>query len=366
MNHFSLRLLAWFDQHGRHDLPWQRWRTPYRVWVSEIMLQQTQVATVMDYFERFMAAFPSLAELAQASSDRVLALWAGLGYYSRARNLQRAAQLCIERHKGELPENMQALCELPGIGRSTAAAILSQAHGQRLAILDGNVKRVLARHVGISGYPGLPAVERQLWHEAESRLPIAGLDKLPMADYTQAIMDLGATICVRNRPRCGECPVANDCVAYSQELTGLLPTRKPTRLKPEKSVFVLVARDIQGRVLLEKRPPLGIWGGLWSLPEWTADFNSECSGSDLKLQLRNRGLAMKKSQSLVEFRHAFTHFNLNISPCLVEVETTANLICEDNQAIWANGESLSQLGLPAPIKKLLLSLYDQVNHSPVR
>jgi len=249
---FSSHLLVWFDRCGRHDLPWQHPRTPYPVWLSEVMLQQTQVRVVVPYFERFVATLPTIAALAAAPLDDVLALWSGLGYYARARHLHAAAKVCLERHHGELPREIDALVALPGIGRSTAGAILAQAWGDRFPILDGNVKRVLARYHGIDGWPGLPAVERQLWAFADQHLP----DER-MADYTQAQMDFGATLCARFDPACMVCPLHTDCVALREGRVAELPTSKPGKPLPERRALVLLARDQDARVLLQRRPPGG-------------------------------------------------------------------------------------------------------------
>ena len=267
---FATALLAWFDRHGRKDLPWQRERTPYRVWLSEVMLQQTQVRTAIPYFERFAAALPTLPDLAAAPEDQVLALWSGLGYYSRARNLLRAARICIERHDGALPHDIDALSALPGIGRSTAAAILAQAFGERHAILDGNVRRVLARFHGLHGWHGSGPVQRALWNLADRHTPATRT-----ADYTQAIMDLGATVCTRARPRCGDCPLGNACIARRDGLVEVLPTPKPARAIPERETTMLIVHDPAGRVLLERRPPSGVWGSLWSLPECAGENDLE-------------------------------------------------------------------------------------------
>ncbi len=356
---FSDRLLHWFASEGRHDLPWQHPRTAYRVWVSEIMLQQTQVATVIGYFDRFIRAFPDLDALAGASLDQVLAMWAGLGYYSRARNLHRAAQLCIAQHGGQLPDRLEELLALPGIGRSTAAAILAQAHGQRLAILDGNVKRVLSRHAGIAGYPGLPAVERLLWQEAETRLPPDKLgDRMP--DYTQALMDLGAGLCTRTRPRCTDCPVAGDCVAALTGSTQELPTRKATRSVPERSVHLLLAVDGRGRVLLERRPATGIWGGLWSLPECTA---AASSGDDPQREraeatARALGLELGPLQNLATLEHRFTHFLLHIETSVATARTVAERASEVADQAWVSSSAIAQYGTPAPIRRLLDLQFD--------
>ncbi|HET8551115.1 MAG TPA: A/G-specific adenine glycosylase, partial [Gammaproteobacteria bacterium] len=258
---FAPRLLAWFASHGRHALPWQREPTPYRVWVSEIMLQQTQVATVIPYFKRFMARFPDLATLAAAPLDDVLALWSGLGYYARARNLHRAAQSAVAEYGGELPASLDELMAFPGIGRSTAGAILSLSRGQRHPILDGNVKRVLARFHAIAGWPGDKRVADRLWEFAESHTPVADC-----AAYTQAIMDFGATVCTRRNPACDICPMSANCEAYALGRQHDFPAPRARRGYPERNVRVLVI-EAEGAVLLEKRPPTGIWGGLWSLPE---------------------------------------------------------------------------------------------------
>src|SRR5688572_8905204 len=277
---FAGRLLAWFDVSGRLDLPWQHPRTPYRVWLSEVMLQQTQVRVVIPYFERFVSALPSVRALAEAPLDDVIALWAGLGYYARARNLHAAAKVCVEHHDGDLPRDLDALIALPGIGRSTAGAILAQAWGDRFPILDGNVKRVLARVHGIEGWPGLPAVEKQMWAIAEAQLPD---DRL--ADYTQAQMDFGATLCTRADPACVLCPLQDECVALRTGRVAELPTPKPGKPLPERRAWMLWIEDAEGRVLLQRRPPTGIWGSMWSLPEHAdQDARSEEHTSELQSQ----------------------------------------------------------------------------------
>ena len=267
---FARALLAWFDQHGRHDLPWQTDPTPYRVWVSEVMLQQTRVPTVLRYFPGFMERFPDVAVLAEAPLDDVLHLWSGLGYYARARNLHRAASVVRDAHDGRMPDQREALEALPGIGRSTAGAILALAHGQRHAILDGNVKRVLARYHLVEGWPGRSAVLDRLWGLAESHTP-----RRRVAAYTQAIMDLGATVCTRSRPLCRACPLAESCGALSHGRTAELPSPRPKPTLPERTTAFLILRDSHGRVLLERRPPSGVWGGLWSFPECAAEADAE-------------------------------------------------------------------------------------------
>ena len=342
------RLLRWFDRHGRRDLPWQQAdaagrRDAYRVWLSEVMLQQTQVATVIGYFERFVAALPTLPALAAADEDTVLALWSGLGYYRRARFLHRAAQLCVQQHGGELPRDFAALSALPGIGRSTAGAILAQAHGLRCAILDGNVKRVLTRHHGIHGEPGQSAVEKQLWQHAEAHTPSAR-----SADYTQAIMDLGATVCVRSRPRCEACPLATDCIARRDGLTALLPTRKTGKRTPMRSTVMLILRDRQGRVLLERRGPQGVWASLWSLPE-AADVEAAW-------RLAQQHARIDDAQPLTAFTHIFSHYKLQIEPLLFERATAPRGIADAPQLRWCSVSELAALGLPAPVRSLLANL----------
>jgi A/G-specific adenine glycosylase len=339
---FAGRLLAWFDQHGRHDLPWQTPRTPYRVWLSEIMLQQTQVATVIPYFLRFVEKFASITELAAAPIDDVLALWSGLGYYSRARNLHKAAIICVEKFSGDLPRDFDALSELPGIGRSTAGAILAQAHDARFSILDGNVKRVLSRYHGVRGWPGSTAVQKKLWAFAESHTPHERV-----VDYTQAIMDLGATVCTRARPRCTTCPLASDCVANIEGLTAQLPESKPSRALPTRETMMLIVRDATGRLLLQRRPPLGVWAQLWSLPE-AADI--EAARSDIAaFASRNNDITFRH---LPRFTHTFSHYRLDITPIACDVERAAR-IADTSDNRWLLPEEAARLGLPAPVRKLI-------------
>ena len=343
---FAPRLLHWFDAHGRHDLPWQHPRTPYRVWLSEIMLQQTQVATVIPYFLRFVEKLQSIEILAAASEDDVYALWSGLGYYSRARNLHRTAQLCIERHGGELPSDLEALIALPGIGRSTAGAILAQAFNRRHAILDGNVKRVLTRFHGIDRWPGETATENRLWTLAEARTPNERI-----ADYTQAIMDLGASVCVRAKPRCDACPMHADCVAHRDGLTSTLPARKPAKARPTRSTVMLVLRDIQGRLLLERRAPTGIWAGLWSLPE--AVDEATARGDIARMhQLDANTIAFR---ALPPFTHGFSHYQLDVTPLALDLEP-ANVVADNSDQRWLHPHEAAALGLPAPVRKLIESL----------
>lgn len=340
MTSFADALLAWFDDHGRKDLPWQHPRDAYRVWLSEVMLQQTQVVTVIPYFQRFVSALPTLRDLAAADEDTVLALWAGLGYYRRARFLQRAAQICVEKHGGELPRDFDALADLPGIGRSTAGAILAQAHGLRFPILDGNVKRVLTRYLGIHGFPGQSAVEKVLWQHADALMP-AGRT----ADYTQAIMDLGATLCVRTRPQCDACPLAGSCVAKRDDLTAQLPTAKPTKRIPTRDTVMLILRDTKGRVLLERRGPQGVWSGLWSLPE--------ASDHDAAWRTAQSLATIDDAQPLPAFTHVFSHYRLQVEPLLFDA-ATAHLRIADNPALrWCDASERAALGLPAPVRSLL-------------
>jgi A/G-specific adenine glycosylase len=362
---FASRLLAWFRTHGRHDLPWQRDVDPYRVWVSEIMLQQTQVATVVPYFERFLTRFPNVRELASAAPDEVLALWSGLGYYARARNLHRAAQVVVERYGGELPTDVDALVELPGIGRSTGAAILALATGRRLAILDGNVKRVLARYHAIDGWPGEPAVARALWALADSHTPGERV-----ADYTQAIMDLGATLCTRARPACTVCPLVDDCRAARDGTQGRFPAPRPKRERRHRHVAVLVVRDRAGRVLLERRPASGVWGGLHSLPELDAAgvgraLSSEgrdgSAGSAAELMtaatawcVRHLGARPAASaRALATIEHAFTHFDLDLMPRLLELAASPSAVMDRDDWHWCRPGARIDVGVPAPVAALL-------------
>lgn len=341
---FATRLVRWQRTQGRHDLPWQHTGDPYRVWLSEIMLQQTQVATVVPYYLRFLAAFPDLAALGAAPLDRVLEHWSGLGYYRRAHHLHAAARACVERHGGELPREVAALAALPGIGRSTAAAIAVLAFGAREAILDGNVKRVLARHRGVDGYPGAAPVERRLWQLAESSLPATEVDT-----YTQALMDLGATVCTRTRPDCAACPVGADCVARRDGRVAELPAPRPTKALPRRALIVLLVEHA-GELLFEKRPPAGIWGGLWSLPEMTV-------GDDVAAHCR-RTLGLGEvvvGDALPPIEHGFTHFRLTLLPQRVVVRR-AVARAEAPGRFWLSRDDAIAAALPAPIRKLLQAL----------
>ncbi len=331
---FAQALIRWQKQAGRHDLPWQqqgRKRDPYRIWLSEIMLQQTQVATVIPYYRRFLARFPDLARLAAAPTEDVMALWSGLGYYARARNLQRAAQEIVAEHGGRFPQRIEDIEALPGIGRSTAAAIAVFAFGARAAILDGNVRRVLARAFGIDGFPGEKAVDARLWALAGSLLPNRDL-----VAYTQGLMDLGATLCTRSKPRCGDCPVTARCVARQEDRVATLPTPRARRAVPQRSVTLLVLHR-RGHVLLERRPPQGIWGGLLSLPELPAGKKPRRYPDAVPLPV---------------VRHAFTHFRLDITPLLCKVSRRDT----PEGSVWLSLKKLDEAPLPAPIRKILESL----------
>jgi len=352
---FSARLLRWFDQHGRHDLPWQQPRSAYRVWMSEVMLQQTQVATVIPYFERFIARFPDFVTLAAAEIDDVLALWAGLGYYARGRNLHAAAKQVVALHGGEMPRDLEAVQALPGVGRSTAAAILTQAYGERHAILDGNVKRVLARHAAIAGWPGDSKVAAKLWTCSERHLPSSRL-----ADYTQAIMDLGATLCTARAPACPRCPVAEDCEARLQDRVAELPSSRPARERPQRVARLLLIHNTDGHVLIERRPPAGIWGGLWSLPLAETD-------DDIDALLRDRyGLQPQATfETLPSFRHAFTHFELSLSPLRIQTHAEGNgVLHEHADRRWINIRTAALPGFPSPVLKFLNRLTQEETKPP--
>jgi A/G-specific adenine glycosylase len=343
MPDFAQQLIRWQTVHGRHNLPWQNTRDAYRIWLSEIMLQQTQVGTVIPYYLRFLERFPDLAGLAGAPLDEVLALWSGLGYYSRARNLHAAARLVMEGHEGAFPERIEDIVALPGIGRSTACAIAVFAFGARSAILDGNVKRVLTRHFGVAGHPGENKVATALWGLAESLLPARGV-----ATYTQALMDLGATVCTRSRAGCGNCPVSTSCVALASDQVAFLPTPRPKKTTPQKATRMLILRRA-GDILLEKRPPSGIWGGLWSLPETAMD-------TDVATHCRTRfGMETTAAGSLPELKHTFTHFRLRIAPQLLDV---IHLLprAEQTGQLWLAPRAALSAAIPTPVRKLLQQL----------
>ncbi len=398
---FATRLLTWHARHGRHDLPWQNTRDPYRIWLSEIMLQQTQVDTVIPYYHRFLARFPNLAALAAANQDDVLALWSGLGYYARARNLHQAAQTVMSDHDGRFPQDADTIATLPGIGRSTAAAIAAFAFDRRGAILDGNVKRVLCRAFGIAGYPGDKAVENRLWDLAESLLPPRAEDT---GTYIQAQMDLGATLCTRSRPACERCPLTDVCIARREDRVTMLPTPKPRKTVPLRQVrvAVIIAGD---RILLEKRPATGIWGGLMSLPELpddrapagstdpatpsptfvpsdtlarsdasrlmetstppaayprsvAADIETTTATQAANWLQTHLGTAPLATTPLAKLRHTFTHFQLDIEPLRLDLPANAIPLNDHSKWRWHALASLDQVGLPAPIRRILASLCD--------
>jgi A/G-specific adenine glycosylase len=340
---FAARIVHWQRTHGRSGLPWQGTRDAYAVWLSEVMLQQTQVATVMPYYERFVARFPDVRSLAAASLDAVLPLWSGLGYYARARNLHRAACEVTARFGGVFPTRFDDLVTLPGIGRSTAAAIAAFAGGARHAILDGNVKRVLARHAGIGGDPASTGVLSQLWSVAEARTPHTDIEA-----YTQGMMDLGADVCSVRRPACLACPVADDCVARIEGRIGELPGKRVRAARKRRRIGMLVVLS-QAEVLLEKRPANGIWGGLWSLPECGAD------DEPLAALARDWGLEAEAASAMAPFEHAFTHFTLEVAPWRVHLGRAANAAFE-RPATWLALADLDGAALPSPVRRLLASV----------
>ena len=335
-------LLAWWDGHGRKDLPWQHDPTPYRVWVSEIMLQQTQVATVLGYYDRFMNAFPDVEALARADIDRVLHLWSGLGYYARARNMHRAAREIGERFDGEFPVDIDALQSLPGIGRSTAGAILALAMDQRQPILDGNARRVLARVFGVRGWPGRTEVNRKLWSIAEACTP-----RHRVAPYTQAIMDLGATICTRRKTRCDDCPLRSQCVAHAEGSVAEIPAPRPKRDRPHREVVLVVVVREDGAVLLEKRPDSGVWGGLWGFPETGAieQVGQWCH--------KRIGVEPRRIHVRPVMQHGFTHFDLSMTPVEAHVETPARRAMEGDRWLWYNRNDPAEIGVSVPVTRLL-------------
>ena len=338
---FSSRLLRWYDREGRKDLPWQIKSTPYRVWVSEIMLQQTRVQTVIPYFERFVKQFPDVTQLADAGRDAVLQQWAGLGYYARARNLHRAAVRMCEQFNGQVPQRYEELITLPGIGRSTAGAILALCFEQALPILDGNVKRVLARHRDIAGVPSNAATAKKLWALSQSLLPSRGI-----ADYTQAIMDLGATICTRRNPHCADCPLSQDCKALIHDRVEQRPATRPRRAKATRSTVMLLVTH-NDSVLLIKRPANGVWGGLLSLPE-VKHVGEATPWCLRKFGIREQAVRWDK------LTHEFTHFKLRIQPVAIECRNMPRQVMEREDFVWCKIRDADRAAIPAPVKKLLL------------
>lgn len=346
---FSQSVLEWFDVNGRKNLPWQINKSPYRVWVSEIMLQQTQVTTVISYYTRFMARFTSLEELADADEDEVLSYWAGLGYYARARNLHKTAKLITSEYRGQFPTTHSEIESLPGIGRSTAGAILSLSLNTRSPILDGNVKRVLARFHGIEGWTGHPSTAKELWYWAELYTP-----ENRFSDYTQAMMDLGATLCTRSKPDCLKCPVSSSCRAYTENLTKVLPTPKPKKTLPVKHRWLLHIENEKGEMLLEKRPPSGIWGSLWSLPEAPYPLDD----NQLEHYCREHlSLECTVNAHEASFKHTFSHYHLILHPIKLNYISSLPFVKESAGTIWLKGNH--ELGLPAPIRIYIDTIKDE-------
>ena len=345
---FRKRLLRWFDRHGRKDLPWQQRRTPYRVWVSEIMLQQTQVGTVIPYYKEFLRSFPNLKALAAAPLDQVLAHWSGLGYYARARNLHKAAILIQQIHGGRFPRDLEAVTALPGIGRSTAGAILAFCFDQRHPILDGNVKRVLARMLTLEQWPGGREAEQSLWQWAETLTP-----HQRVADYTQAIMDLGATVCTRSKPACDACPVNTLCMANASGAVNAYPRPRPKKDKARKSTTMLMIMNCDGRVLLQRRPPTGIWGGLWSFPQLETPASASAVNDWARQHL---GIDIRTGAAWPKFEHHFSHYTLKITPLPAKLLRTSGTCMEDTGTVWYNPNHTSDRGLATPVQRLLNEL----------
>ncbi|WKX27985.1 A/G-specific adenine glycosylase [Tatumella ptyseos] len=338
---FAHQVLTWYHQFGRKTLPWQQEKTPYKVWLSEVMLQQTQVTTVIPYFERFMAQFPSVAELSAAPIDHVLHLWTGLGYYARARNLHKAACQVMSEHQGQFPETFEQVVALPGVGRSTAGAILSLSLGQHHAILDGNVKRVLARYFAVEGWPGQRDVENKLWALSEAVTP-----QQEVAAFNQAMMDLGAMVCTRSRPKCELCPLNEGCIAHAQHNWQDYPGKKTKKDLPTREAWLLLLQ-LDEQVLLEKRPSLGIWGGLYSFPQFSDRL-------EMEEWLLQRGIKAKQQQ-LNSFKHTFSHFHLQIIPVRIELSTMTALM-EESVTLWYNLTQPQSVGLAAPVQRILNEL----------
>jgi len=346
MGEFSKKVLSWFSNHGRRDLPWQKNPTAYRVWISEIMLQQTQVATVIPYFERFMDSFPDVQTLALADIDQVLHHWTGLGYYARARNLYKTANLIVDDYNSKLPANVERLSELPGIGKSTAGAIVAIAYNRPASILDGNVKRVLTRVFGVEGWPEQAQVKTRLWQIAEAQTPDSRV-----ADYTQAMMDLGATVCTRSNPRCQDCPLAQTCIAFQSDTVDLYPGRKPKKSLPVKQVAMFMLQNKHNEVLLQKRPPTGIWGSLWSFPE-AANVADQPDLLDTSIEIES-------VSKWPEIRHTFSHYHLDITPVHEIITTRKNTVMDTDLWLWYPLNNPLEIGLAAPVKKLLTQLAQQ-------
>ena len=339
---FSAQVLEWYDKFGRKTLPWQIEKTPYKVWLSEVMLQQTQVATVIPYFERFMARFPTVTDLARAPIDEVLHLWTGLGYYARARNLHKAAQQVADQHGGVFPQTFDEVAALPGVGRSTAGAVLSLALGKHFPILDGNVKRVLARCYAVDGWPGRKEVEKRLWEISENVTPAKGV-----AQFNQAMMDLGATVCTRSKPKCTLCPLNSGCIAYANGSWAQYPGKKPKQTLPERTGFLLLMQHGE-TVWLDRRPPSGLWGGLYCFPQ----FSDEAA---LRDWLAQRQIQADTLTELNGFRHTFSHFHLDIVPMWLPVSSFTSCM-DEGTGLWYNLAQPPSVGLAAPVERLLQQL----------
>lgn len=351
MTPFAQAILTWYDAFGRKNLPWQHNKTAYKVWLSEIMLQQTQVTTVIPYFNRFLERFPDIKALADASQDEVMHLWTGLGYYARARNLHKAAQVIALEYGGEFPTDLSTVNALPGVGRSTAAAILSSVYQQPHAILDGNVKRTLARCFAVEGWPGQKTVENQLWQLAEHHTPTIKTD-----NYNQAMMDMGAMVCTRSKPKCTLCPVASLCIAKQDGTQSQYPGKKPQKSKPVKATtFIMLYSN--NCVWLEQRPSSGIWGGLYCFPETTGD-----SGEPWLTENAIHADTLRAVSTLITFRHTFSHYHLDITPVLVELNEKTNHIMEESQGLWYNLTKSPKVGLAAPVKQLLEAIPFERTH----
>ncbi|MEN9432569.1 MAG: A/G-specific adenine glycosylase [Pseudomonadota bacterium] len=340
------RVLTWFERYGRKDLPWQINPTPYRVWVSEIMLQQTQVATVIPYYQRFMESFPDVITLANASDDQVLKHWQGLGYYTRARNLHKTAQIIRDQYQGQFPTALEQVESLSGIGRSTAGAILSLSMGQKHPILDGNVKRVLARFHALEGWSGTPANQKKLWQYAEQHVP-----DHRNAEYTQAMMDMGATLCTRSKPLCLMCPIHQDCAALKTGHPQDYPAPKPAKDLPHKNRWMAIVRNSKNEVLLQKRPPTGIWGGLWSWFEFESyeqltDWGRNLGASESTLKLKN-------------FEHGFSHYSLTLYPIVLDLQAEPARVMADNSTVWYNSAQDFQGGLSSAASFILHQLHKE-------
>ncbi|MBU3895251.1 A/G-specific adenine glycosylase [Serratia rhizosphaerae] len=342
---FSHQVLEWYQRYGRKTLPWQLDKTPYQVWLSEVMLQQTQVATVIPYFQRFMARFPTVSQLAAAPLDEVLHLWTGLGYYARARNLHKAAQTIVAQHGGEFPTSFEEIAALPGIGRSTAGAILSLSLGQHYPILDGNVKRVLARCYAVEGWPGKKPVENRLWQISGEVTPAEGVSQ-----FNQAMMDLGALVCTRSKPKCELCPLSNGCIAYANHSWANYPGKKPKQTLPEKTAYFLLLQQGE-RVWLQQRPAVGLWGGLFCFPQFAVR-------QEMELWLQQRGLNAEHAQQLTAFRHTFSHFHLDIVPMWLPLDGAGGVM-DEGDGLWYNLAQPPSVGLAAPVERLLQQLVKQ-------